>query len=390
MPPLARPVSGHVFRVERARGPVWYAKYRLPDGRQIQRKLGPAWTARGRPPAGYFTKRTAEAWLDDVLAEARRGELPGMVATGATVADAAAEWLRWAEHDRACKPSTMSDYRHTADRITRDLGEVRLEDVTPEMLERWKTTLKCSNRTVAKYLVVLHGIFRRAMKVWRLPRNPVADVERPRFRVSDDIDAFSPEEVHALVRAAGSSQDACLYLAAAFTGLRLGELLALQWRDVDFTGEAIRVRRSYNVHGGVGTPKSGKVRSVPMVAEVAQALARLGEREWFTGDEDLVFAGDLGKYLDASALRDRYKAALDRAGLRRLRFHDLRHTFGTLAVRKAEIPAVQAWMGHAHVGTTMRYIHHRDRGDEAKLLAEAFAPRNAEPVADLPSFDRQD
>jgi integrase len=150
------------------------------------------------------------------------------------------------------------------------------------------------------------------------------------------------------------------------------------------------VRPSYNVHGGVGTPKTGKVRSVPMVAEVAQTLARLAEREWFTSDEDLVFAGDLGKYLDASALRDRYKAALDRAGLRRLRFHDLRHTFGTLAVRKAEIPAVQAWMGHAHVGTTMRYIHHRDRGDEAKLLAEAFAPRNPEPVADVPSFDRQD
>jgi integrase len=282
MPALARPVSGHVFRVERARGPVWYAKYRLPDGRQVQRKLGPAWTGRGRPAAGYFTKRTAEAWLDDVLAQARRGELPGMVATGATVADAAAGWLRWAEHDRACKPSTMSDYRHTADRITRDLGELRLEDVTPEMLERWKSTLTASNRTVAKYLVVLHGIFRRAMKVWGLPRNPAAEVERPRFRVSDDIDAISPEEVHALVRAAGTEQDACLYLTAAFTGLRLGELLALQWRDVHFTGEAIRVRRSYNVHGGVGTPKSGKVRSVPMVAEVAQALARLSERDWFT------------------------------------------------------------------------------------------------------------
>ncbi|MGC2374567.1 MAG: hypothetical protein WA484_11910 [Solirubrobacteraceae bacterium] len=53
----AQPPTGHVFRVERKRGPVWYAKYRLPDGRQLQKKLGPAWTERGRPPAGYFTKR---------------------------------------------------------------------------------------------------------------------------------------------------------------------------------------------------------------------------------------------------------------------------------------------------------------------------------------------
>ena len=55
--------SGHVFRVERKRGPAWYAKYRLPDGRQVQKKIGPAWTERGRPPAGFVTKRTAEAWL---------------------------------------------------------------------------------------------------------------------------------------------------------------------------------------------------------------------------------------------------------------------------------------------------------------------------------------
>ena len=60
---LNRPVSGHVFRVERKQGPVWYAKYRLPDGRQVQKKLGPAWTQRGRPPVGHLTKHTAQAWL---------------------------------------------------------------------------------------------------------------------------------------------------------------------------------------------------------------------------------------------------------------------------------------------------------------------------------------
>lgn len=89
-----RPPTGHVFRVERARGAVWYMKYRLPDGRQVQKKIGPAWTERGRPAAGYFTRRTAEEWLRVVLDEARRGTLPGIVRTGATFADAAAEWLR--------------------------------------------------------------------------------------------------------------------------------------------------------------------------------------------------------------------------------------------------------------------------------------------------------
>ncbi len=257
------PPSGHVFRVERQRGAVWYAKYRLPDGRQVQKKIGPVWPDRGRPAAGYFTKRLAEAWLDDVLAQARRAELPGMVRTGATLADAAAEWLRYVEHDRACKPSTLTDYRHTAGRIVGHLGAERLEDVTPEMLERWKATLTVSNRTVAKYLVILHGIFRRAMKVWGLPRNPAASVERPRFRVSDDLDAFSPEEVWALVRAAPSKQDACMFLTAAFTGLRMGELLALEWRDIDFAGDAIRIGAATTSTAGSGrrrAARSGRCR----------------------------------------------------------------------------------------------------------------------------------
>ena len=64
---LNRTISGHVFRVDRRRGPVWYAKYRLPDGRQLKRKIGPAWTGRGRPRSGYFTKRGAEEWLRSTL-----------------------------------------------------------------------------------------------------------------------------------------------------------------------------------------------------------------------------------------------------------------------------------------------------------------------------------
>jgi hypothetical protein len=89
-----QPPTGHVYRVDRQRGPQGYAKYRLPDGRQKQR-IGPAWTERGRPATGYYTKRTAEAWLRDLLEQVRRGTLPGLVQTGATFEDAAAEWLRY-------------------------------------------------------------------------------------------------------------------------------------------------------------------------------------------------------------------------------------------------------------------------------------------------------
>jgi integrase len=104
----------------------------------VQKKLGPAWTDRGRPPAGYFTKRQAEAWLRSVLEGARRGSLPGMLRTGATFADAAAEWLRYIDHDRGRKPSTVAGYKVIVrSQLLLAFGDVPLESITTESIERW-------------------------------------------------------------------------------------------------------------------------------------------------------------------------------------------------------------------------------------------------------------
>jgi integrase len=387
-----------VSRIERKRGPIWYAKYRLPDGRQVQRKLGPAWTERGRPPAGYFTKRLAEDWLREVFDQARRGTLPGMVRTGATFADAAAEFMRYVEEDRALKPSTLRGYRSIVNAyLLPAFGARRLEDITTTDVERWRSGLlsvggeprrqpskdrggadrssvpprRLSNSSKNRIVVLMDGVFSRARKVWGLPVNPIRAVERYPVRLSGDIEVYSPEEVWALARAATTEQDGAIYLMAAFTGLRRGELLALRWRDVDFAGSAVRVRASYAA-GALTSPKSGKVRSVPLAPEVASAVAKLSRRERFTGQDDLVFPGELGSYLDGSALRRRYRKALADASLRQLRFHDLRHTFGTRMIANADIRRVQEWMGHADIQTTMRYLHYASQEDDARLVAEAF------------------
>jgi integrase len=220
-------------------------------------------------------------------------------------------------------------------------------------------------------MTVLFGIMERARKVPRLPLNPVRDLEKPVSRRSTEIEVFSPEEVLALVRGAESEQDAAIFLTAAFTGLRRGELVALRWRDVDFARSHVRVCASYT-DGVLTMPKNGKVRSVPMAPDVASALARLGQRPLWTGDDDRVFAGALGGYLDGSALYRRYKKALRRAGLRDLRFHDLRHTFGTQVIATASILKVKEWMGHADIDTTMRYLHFSPSPADADLVAQAF------------------
>jgi integrase len=243
-------------------------------------------------------------------------------------------------------------------------GDQPLEAITPEAIETWRRGLTgLSNRSKNKLLIQMHGVFRRAQIVWGLPANPLARMEKHPMRASGDIQVFSPEEVWALVRAAASEQDGALFLTAAFTGLRMGELLALRWRDVDFAGATIRVRASY-AGGALTTPKSGKVRAVPLAPDVASALAQLGRREYWLGEDDLVFAGEAGSYLDGSALRRRYKTALGVAALRPLRFHDLRHTFGTRMIAKADIRRVQEWMGHADIQTTMRYLHYAPHAED--------------------------
>jgi integrase len=376
---VTKAISGHVFKVERKRGAQWYAKYRLPDGRQVQRRIGPHWSDRKQePPPGYFTKASARAWLDETLAKARRGELPGMVRTGTTFAVACDDWLDY-KRDRKVKLSTQIDYEHMVDRMKRGFKErfgekVRLEDVTPQMVEGFRDALiadKLSDRTVNKYLTVLHGIFVWAQRRYQLPSNPVANVERRPQAKRANIDVFSREEVLALVRAAASEQDGTVYLTAAFTGLRLGELLALRWRDVDFPNSAIHVRQSFT-NGRVDTPKSGQERTVPLADEVAQALAKLNKREDHTADDDLAFCGALGGHLAGHKLRDRYKAALEKAGLRRLRFHDLRHTFGSHAIRTADSREVMEWMGHQDLATTQRYLQFKPRQDAARRISEAF------------------
>jgi integrase len=386
LPPALVPnISGHVHRVQRKKGGVWYVKYRAPDPtspsgrRQVDKALGPEWPHEGPPPPGYYDRRAAQAALDAILTDARRGHVEVM-RTGVTFERLAREWLVWGEHERGWKHSTLVDRRSCLRRhLIPAFGHLRIEQLTTPRIERWKSEFLIrtgQRRQAAKLVALLHSMYERAGVLYGLQRNPVAAVTR--IKVTYDaarFDFYSPEEVWALVRAASSEQDAAIFLTAAFAGLRRGEIVALRWRDVDFAKRALRVETSV-VHGRVDSTKGGRGRAVPMVREVAEALARLGNRGYLIDRDDPVFPGE-GDWLDGSALRRRFVAACERAELRVLRFHDLRHTFGSNAINRANLVQVQAWMGHADHRTTMRYLHHKSLDAEADLLAGAFAVNQA-------------
>lgn len=104
-----------------------------------------------------------------------------------------------------------------------------------------------------------------------------------------------------------------MFTVAGFTGLRLGELRALRWCDLDFGSRLVHVRQSYT-RGEFKVPKSGRVRSVPMIDQVIPPLDRLSRREHFTDADDLVFVNETGGVIEESALRRRFYRALDAAG----------------------------------------------------------------------------
>jgi integrase len=148
--------------------------------------------------------------------------------------------------------------------------------------------------------------------------------------------------------------------------------------EVDFGKALVHVRRNF-AHGAEGSPKSGRVRSVPLIDQAAKALDALSRRERFTGEDDLVFVNALGGHVDDWRLRRRFHDALDRAGLKRLRLHDLRHTFRTLAVQAFPLTDVKAFMGHADIATTMIYVHHVPQIDAADRLSRLVAAAESVP-----------
>jgi integrase len=237
-----------------------------------------------------------------------------------------------------------------------------------------------ASKSISNYVGLLYSIFAYAEKRGWTRSNPVALAEKPRIERRDaDVRYLELVELDALIRAvpddALGTLERALYRTAAMTGLRRGELLALRWRDVDWDNGLIRVRRSYT-RGEFGTPKSRRSqRAVPLADAVASELERHLQQAHFTEDDHLVFAHPvLGTVLDPSKVQKRFKKAAERGGLRPVRFHDLRHTFGTrMAAAGAPLRAIQEWMGHGDSRTTSLYADYApDATHGAGWAARAF------------------
>lgn len=360
------------------------------------------------------------------LQDAERVELERLQ-QGVSFREVAHGYLRWLEKVKGATPATLrghasvlaepgTPYKRgkgtTAGYVMAALGDRPAAQITTREIEALLAKVsertvgsagedqparKVTPRTVNKYRAVICAVFNYCCKpaTFALPANPAKDADKRREPHPGVLLYYTPEEVEAIAHAleAGKhrdstrpaitqqeihvqqredKQDAELVRFGYYTGLRMGELRALRWRNVDIANSVLKFQRAISA-GIESTTKSGRVRIVPLCDQAAAALERISRRRDYTSPNDRVFRNAYGRTLDESALRRRYKRARTAAGVEPLRFHDLRHTFGSqLAAEGIDLVTIKQAMGHTQLTTTSRYLHARPATDQACLFAKAF------------------
>lgn len=257
-------------------------------------------------------------------------------------------------------------------------GKKRLSEITSLDVERYKAAklaLGRSPKTINNHLTVLH----RMLAVAREWGHPVPPLVLKWLATADpEPDFFDFEEASRLVAGAPAGTWQTMIALGLLTGLRQSELLALEWQDCDLVAGRLLVRRAV-VNGVVGTPKSGKSREVPLNDD---AVA------WLKSHKNLrrlVFTPpDADRYFRRNECRRPLWSACRKAGLRRIGWHVLRHTFAShLVMRGAPLKAVQDLLGHATIEMTLRYAHLAPaaRREAVQLLVQPRGHRGATDLA---------
>jgi integrase len=231
------------------------------------------------------------------------------------------------------------------------LGRLPLDAITTEEVERYKASrlrLGCGPKTINNQLAVLRRMLTLAAEWKRIPSAPkIREMKVP----DSEFRFLSFAEADALIAAGG--EWAPMIGVAIRTGMRIGELLALRWCDVDLDNERITVRRAVS-RGVIGTPKGGRPRTIELSD---QAVALLRSVRGLRRGEDLVFHA-AGRMLSRGEMKWPLWMAARRANLEEFGWHVLRHTFAShLAMLGESLKVIQELLGHADLTETMRYAH---------------------------------
>jgi len=253
---------------------------------------------------------------------------------------------------------------HIKNHLNPHFGNIHINRINFDSVEKYMVKLRKEGKSeplIRKILITLNQVMKYATRKRYIETNPVREVDKPKNKTGagGKIDFLTPYEIRALLDKTNGDKQRMIFLMAVMSGMRQGELLGLKWGDIDWINNQVCVRRTYN-HGRFYEPKSEKsYRRIDLSPLVVSELKRW-RLQCMPNELDLVFPNEAGKPMFGENLVKRsFKPALRRAGIREIRFHDLRHTYATLLVDQGEHPKyIQEQMGHSSINITMDVYGH--------------------------------
>jgi integrase len=355
-----------------------------PDGRWWARVTLP----NGKRKAFYGkSRKEVQQKLTAALSDQQKG-LP-IVGERQTVAEYLAWWLETSKRPRL-RPRTWERYVTLVRlHVVPHVGGVALGRLTPQQLaDMYRKLLAAglSKRTVQFVHAVLHGALKQAVRLELVARNPADAVDAPRPE-RREMHALTAEQARMLLDAVRGDRLEAFYVLAVSTGMRLGELLGLRWRDLDLDAGRLHVRSTLqrvNSQWLFAEPKTQQSRrSISLSAVAVAALRAHRARQLETVRElgpawisyDLVFCGPTGEPLHATNFGKQYfHSLLKRAGLPRIRPHDLRHTTASILLAGNVHPKyVQDLLGHSQISMTLDTYSHITQNMQEQVAAHMDA-----------------
>ena len=310
---------------------------------------------------GFNTRDEAERALVKHYEELNKGINP--INKKTNIKEAGELYLRL-HASTNCKPSTYKTYEgYLNNIIVPFFGDLNINEISPILIKEFMKQMQDAGRanpTINKYIKFMSAIYNFMIDSDAAVRNPLARIKSLKEVKNKKIRALRTEEVQALLPKTKQIYPDFfpLLFTALFTGMRKGEILALTWDSINWITQKITVDKNYT-HGGLLTPKTGKIRVIDMSNELAKVL-----KEWRLAcphsELNLVFPNSNGNYQSADNLaKRRFLPALNRAGIDKIRFHDLRHTYASLLLANgAPMKYVQHQLGHSSITMTIDLYTH--------------------------------
>jgi integrase len=301
----------------------------------------------------YGSLKAARKWEQNLKNAARIGELLTEEQERSTFVEFTNDWMRTyvKANNRPGEQANKESYLRI--HLVPFFGNLLLDTITSRDIERYKA-LKVSRayapQTVNLHLGCLHCLFQCAVTWGLLLQNPATGVKKLKTR-KDSWDFLTFEEADQFMKGVPEHWQP-LFLCALRTGMRKGEILALRWQDVDFQRRVFKVGNSL-YEGELYPTKSYSSREIRISSDLLKALLPLRNNNSL-----FVFPAGGGGPLHPKTINRPLRTAIKQSGMKRIRFHDLRHTFAShMVMAGVPIKMVQELLGHSDLSMTLRYTH---------------------------------